>query len=47
MCERIASEFNLEKIILFGSQAYGKPTEESDIDLLVVMHYEGSPFRIS
>jgi predicted nucleotidyltransferase len=45
MCEQIASEFNPEKIILFGSQAYGKPTEESDIDLLVVMPYEGSPFR--
>jgi predicted nucleotidyltransferase len=24
------------KIILFGSFAYGKPTEESDIDLLIV-----------
>lgn len=45
LCERIASEFNPEKIILFGSQAYGKPTAESDIDLLVVMPYEGSPFR--
>src|SRR5262245_43970790 len=45
LCEQIASEFNPEKIILFGSQAYGKPTAESDIDLLVVMSYEGSPFR--
>jgi predicted nucleotidyltransferase len=45
LCEQVAGEFNPEKIILFGSQAYGKPTEESDIDLLVVMSYEGSPFR--
>jgi predicted nucleotidyltransferase len=45
LCEEIAREFNPEKIILFGSQAYGKPRVESDIDLLVVMHYEGSPFR--
>ncbi len=45
LCEQIAREFNPEKIILFGSQAYGKPTVESDIDLLVVMPYEGSPFR--
>lgn len=45
LCERIACEFKPEKIILFGSQAYGKPTAESDIDLLVVMPYEGSPFR--
>ena len=45
LCEQIAREFDPEKIILFGSQAYGKPTVESDIDLLVVMPYEGSPFR--
>jgi predicted nucleotidyltransferase len=45
LCQQIAREFNPEKIILFGSQAYGKPTAESDIDLLVVMPYEGSPFR--
>jgi len=45
LCKQIAREFNPEKIILFGSQAYGKPTVESDIDLLVVMPYEGSPFR--
>jgi uncharacterized protein len=45
LCEQIASEFNPEKIILFGSQAYGKPTAESDIDLLVVMPYKGSPFQ--
>jgi predicted nucleotidyltransferase len=45
LCGQIAREFNPEKIILFGSQAYGKPTAESDIDLLVVMPYKGSPFR--
>ncbi|MGH9833613.1 MAG: nucleotidyltransferase domain-containing protein [Blastocatellia bacterium] len=45
LCRQIASEFNPEKIILFGPQAYGKPTAESDIDLLVVMPHEGSPFR--
>lgn len=25
-----------EKIILFGSYAYGKPTQDSDVDLLVI-----------
>jgi uncharacterized protein len=45
LCGQIASEFKPEKIILFGSQAYGKPTSESDIDLLVVMPYKGSPFQ--
>lgn len=33
----IAEEFHPEKIILFGSYAYGTPHEDSDVDLLVVM----------
>jgi predicted nucleotidyltransferase len=33
----IAEEFDPDKIILFGSYAYGTPHEESDVDLLVVM----------
>jgi predicted nucleotidyltransferase len=41
ICDRIVAVFQPEKIILFGSQAYGKPTPESDIDLLVVMPFEG------
>lgn len=32
----IVEQFQPEKIILFGSQAYGKPDEHSDVDLLVV-----------
>jgi predicted nucleotidyltransferase len=43
ICRRIAEEIKPEKIILFGSHAYGKPTLDSDLDLLVVMPYEGSP----
>src|SRR5512138_167799 len=35
--ERIASELKPEKIILFGSYAYGNPTPDSDVDLLVIM----------
>jgi predicted nucleotidyltransferase len=34
---RIAERFQPEKIILFGSYAYGTPHEESDVDLLVIM----------
>ena len=34
---RIAERFQPEKVILFGSYAYGKPGPESDVDLLVVM----------
>src|SRR5437763_11045143 len=33
----IAEEFRPDKIILFGSYAYGTPHEDSDVDLLVVM----------
>lgn len=34
--ERIAHKLNPLKIILFGSYAYGTPTPDSDVDLLVV-----------
>ncbi|MBU0704629.1 MAG: nucleotidyltransferase domain-containing protein [Chloroflexi bacterium] len=37
VAQRIAKEFQPEKIILFGSYAYGRPKPESDVDLLVVM----------
>jgi predicted nucleotidyltransferase len=33
----IADEFHPDKIILFGSHAYGTPHADSDVDLLVVM----------
>ncbi len=41
LAERIAEHFQPEKIILFGSFAYGDPTEDSDVDMLVVMPFEG------
>jgi uncharacterized protein len=34
--EKIKNEYQPEKIILFGSYAYGTPTEDSDIDLFIV-----------
>ncbi|HBI44161.1 MAG TPA: hypothetical protein DDY78_15105 [Planctomycetales bacterium] len=34
---QIAERFRPEKIILFGSYAYGKPHSESDVDLMVIM----------
>ena len=34
---QIAERFHPEKIILFGSYAYGHPHEDSDVDLLVIM----------
>lgn len=33
----IAEEFHPDKIVLFGSYAYGTPNEDSDVDLLVIM----------
>ncbi len=42
LCRQIVENFNPQKIILFGSHAYGEPTADSDVDLLVVMPFEGS-----
>ena len=39
----VAQRFKPEKIILFGSHAYGSPTANSDVDLLVVMSHSGRP----
>ena len=36
----VAQKFRPQKIILFGSYAYGKPTEDSDVDLLIVMPFD-------
>jgi len=35
--KQIADKFNPNKIILFGSYSHGKPSPESDVDLLVIM----------
>jgi len=35
--QAVAREFHPQKIVLFGSYAYGRPTEGSDVDLLVIM----------
>lgn len=43
LSDRIASVFSPEKIVLFGSYAYGNPKEWSDVDLLVILNYEGHP----
>src|ERR1700746_3600883 len=34
---QVAARFEPEKIILFGSYAYGTPHADSDVDMLVVM----------
>lgn len=47
LAERIATLYQPDKIILFGSHARGDATEESDIDLLVVLPFAGNSFRKS
>lgn len=44
-CDAIVREFEPLKVILFGSYAYGTPTEDSDVDLLVVMPVPPEDFR--
>lgn len=40
---QIVKQFHPQKIILFGSYAYGTPTPDSDVDLMVVMPHQGAP----
>ena len=44
-CDDIVREFAPLQIILYGSYAYGTPTENSDVDLLVVMPVDKSEAR--
>lgn len=45
LSDRIAKEFQPQRIILFGSYASGSPRFDSDVDLLVVMPYRGNPLH--
>ena len=45
--EHIVREFAPERIILFGSYAYGTPNEGSDVDILVVLPFEGKAYKKS
>lgn len=38
--QKIAKEFKPEKIILFGSWAWGEPSPDSDVDLFVIKEAE-------
>lgn len=43
LVERLKEKYQPEKIILYGSYAYGTPDEESDLDLLIVKETEDRP----
>lgn len=46
IAKRIAADLHPEQIILFGSHAWGTPTEDSDVDLLVILaDSDESPHR--
>jgi len=36
VAQKIGAEFKPEKIILFGSYAWGKPRPDSDVDLFII-----------
>ena len=40
--DEVVRRFRPAKIILFGSHAYGRPTSDSDVDLLVIMPHRGA-----
>jgi uncharacterized protein len=42
---QIVKNFDPQQIILFGSYAYGTPTEDSDVDLLILMNTEAQPIH--
>jgi uncharacterized protein len=41
--KKVGETFGPEKIILFGSYAYGQPHEDSDVDLLLIYADEKMP----
>ena len=41
--ERVVERYRPKKVILFGSYAYGEPTEDSDVDLLIIKNTEKRP----
>ena len=41
--QQIVEQFQPDQIILFGSYAYGQPNQDSDVDLLVILPFEGLP----
>ena len=43
IARKVVQAFRPKNIILFGSYAYGKPTSDSDLDLLIVMESRDRP----
>ena len=45
IADRIVAEFDPECIVLFGSHAEGRADTDSDVDLLVVLDFEGPAYK--
>ncbi len=45
IARRIGRRFHPQKIILFGSYAYGHPAPDSDVDLFIIMQSKRHPFE--
>ena len=43
----IVREFKPQRIILFGSHAHGTPKPDSDVDLLVILPFEGKNWQMA
>lgn len=43
MVEKIKNDYRPDRIILFGSYAYGTPDRDSDIDLLIIKETQDRP----
>ena len=43
IARKVVQAFRPKNVILFGSYAYGKPTSDSDLDLLIVMESRDRP----
>ncbi len=40
---KLTDRFHPQQVVLFGSYAYGRPSPDSDVDLLVIMPHNGPP----
>jgi predicted nucleotidyltransferase len=40
--DEVVRRFRPREVILFGSHAHGRPTRDSDVDLMVIMPHRGS-----
>ncbi len=47
LTQRIVQAFDPERVILFGSYASAQPRPDSDVDLLVILPFEGKSLRKS